>query len=179
MSLRTRIALVASSAVAIAVLAIATTVYVTAQDRLVDEVDRSLTDRLATNRGFGEILQSFRNRRGGGPFQDPRGFEVLYIQLTDSSGNSLTPEGQDLELPPPQSRPSDPADRAVLTEATVDDIHLRVASVNLPNGVGTLQIARSLEEVDATLASLALTLTLIGAVGVAGAAAIGLFVARS
>jgi len=178
-SLRSRIALIASSAVAVAVLAIAVTGYLTAQDRLVEEVDRSLTERLATNRGFGEILQSFRNRRGSGPFQDPRGFEVLYVQLTDNAGNSLRPDGQDLELPAPRPGEGDRADAILFTETTIDDIHLRVASISLPNGAGTVQIARSLEEVDATLASLALTLILIGAVGIAGAAGLGLFVARS
>ena len=152
MSLRSRIALIASSAVAVAVLAIAVTVYVTAEDRLVAEVDRSLTDRLTPGRAFGDIAQSFRNRRGSGPFQDPRGFEVLYIQLTDSAGNSLIPEGQDLVLPAPRPIEDYRANSILFTEATIEDIHLRIASISLPNGAGTVQIARSLEEVDATLA---------------------------
>ena len=179
MSLRSRIALIASSAVAIAVLGIAVTVYLTAQDRLVGEVDRSLTDRLTPGRAFGEIAQSFRGRRGTSPFQDPRGFEVLYIQLTDGGGNSLRPEGQDLQLPPPRRGDPEKGDAVQFAEATIDDIHLRIASVNLPNDAGTVQIARSLEEVDATLASLALTLSLIGIVGIGAAAGLGLFVARS
>ena len=68
---------------------------------------------------------------------------------------------------------------AVMTEATVQGIHLRIANFELSNGSGVFQIARSLEEVDATLASLAWTLSLIGLVGIAGAALLGLFVARS
>ena len=66
-----------------------------------------------------------------------------------------------------------------MTEATVDGEHLRIVNVELPGGSGVFQIARSLEEVDATLASLALTLSLIGLIGIAGAAGLGLFVARS
>jgi two-component system sensor histidine kinase MprB len=179
MSLRTRIALIASAAVAVAVLAISVTVYVAAENRLVDEVDHSLTDRLGTRRAFSELLADI-NQRGprGGPFQAPRGFDVIYLQVTDSQGNVGVPAGQDIVLP---TFPigSAPEGQVVMTEATVDGIHLRVANAELPQGSGVFQIARSLEEVDATLASLAWTLSLIGLGGIAGAALLGLFVARS
>ncbi len=180
MSLRTRIALIASSAVAVAVLAVALIVYFAARDRLIDEIDESLTDRLTTARAFGGIVESFSTPRGRrGPFQDPRGFDVLYVQLIDREGNRFVPIGQEVWLPPPSDGTTRSEGEASFTEASVDDLHLRIANVELGDAVGTLQIARSLEEVDATLASLALTLTLIGSLGIAGAAALGLFVARS
>jgi two-component system sensor histidine kinase MprB len=56
---------------------------------------------------------------------------------------------------------------------------LRIANFELAQGADVFQIATSLEEVDATLASLAWTLSLIGLVGIAAAALLGLFVARS
>jgi len=179
MSLRTRIALIASAAVAVAVLAISVTVYVAAENRLVDEVDRSLTDRFATPRAFSALLDDINQRRPrGGPFQAQRGFDVIYLQVTDSQGNVGVPPGQDVLLPPfPVG--SGQEGYAVMTEATVEDIHLRIANFELSQGSGVFQIARSLEEVDATLTSLAWTLSLIGLVGIAGAALLGLFVARS
>jgi len=179
MSLRTRIALIASAAVAIAVLAIAAAAFVTTQDRLTAEVDRSLTDRFTQARAIGGIVDSFSERRfRGGPFQDPRGFDTLYVQLTDAQGNIAILDGQDLLLPK-FAAGSGTEGEAVFTQATVDDVHLRIANFELPDRLGVLQIARSLEEVDATLASLAWTLSLIGVVGIVGAALLGLFIARS
>jgi two-component system sensor histidine kinase MprB len=178
MSLRTRIALIASAAVAAAVLAISVTVYVAAENRLVDEVDRSLTDRFATPRAFGALLDDVIQRRRGGPFQAQRGFDVIYLQVTDNQGNVGVPPDQDILLPPFPIG-SGREGYAVMTEATVEDIHLRIANFELAQGSGVFQIARSLAEVDATLASLAWTLSLIGLVGIAAAALLGLFVARS
>ena len=178
MSLRTRIALIASAAVAVAVLAIAVTVYVAAENRLVAEVDRSLTDRLTTARTIGSLAAEVAGRGPrGGPFGDPRGFDVLYLQYTDAEGQVGVPRGQEIVLPEFSGNGADPGE-IVITEATVADIHLRIANVELA-GRGVLQIARSLEEVDATLASLALTLSLIGLVGIAGAALLGTVIARS
>jgi len=176
-SLRARIALIASAAVTVAVLAMAVTVYIAVQDRLIREVDRSLTDRASASRGFGAIADAFGGRRRG-PFQGARGFDVLYVQVTDETGNVFVPDGQDLRLPEfvGEHRPDG---RAVLREATVDGVHLRIAGVPLPNGLGVLQLGRSLEEVDATLSALALALTLVGLIGVVAAAVIGLLVARS
>ena len=178
MSLRTRIALIASAAVAVAVLAISVTVYVAAENRLVDEVDRSLTDRFATPRGFSALLDDVIQRRRAGPFQAQRGFDIIYLQVTDNQGNVGVPPDQDILLP---SFPigSGREGHAVMTEATVEGIHLRIANFELGQGSGVFQIARSLAEVDATLASLAWTLSLIGVVGIAAAALLGLFVARS
>ncbi len=176
MSLRTRIALIASAAVAVAVLAISVTVYVAAENRLVDEVDRSLTERFATPRAFRDLLDDVNQRRPRGPFQTQR--DLIYLQVTNSDGNVGVPPDQEILLPPfPQG--SGREGYAVMTEATVQDVHLRIANFELASGSGVLQIATSLEEVDATLASLAWTLSLIGVVGIAAAALLGLFVARS
>ncbi|MCP3975904.1 MAG: HAMP domain-containing histidine kinase [bacterium] len=181
MSLRTRIALIASAAVAVAVLAIAVTVYLTTEDRLVEEVDQSLTDRLGAARAFEGLSDELRDRGGPrgrtGPFQVPRGFDVLYVQLTAGDGTVISVGEGAVELPvaPEGLR----AGETVFTEATVDGLHLRIANVDLGGDRGVLQLARSLSEVDATLAALTLALTLIGVIGVGAAALLGLFVARS
>lgn len=179
MNLGTRIALIASTAVAVAVVAIAASVYLTAQSRLLAEVDESLTDRSTAVRAVGDLVAEFGNNRfrGGGPLRDPRGFDALYVQLTSPAGDTTVPEGQPIVLPDPPGGGIEGEVR--FTEATIDDIHVRIANVSLGDNLGTLQLARSLEEVDATLASLSLTLLLTGALGVAGAALLGLFVARS
>ena len=178
MSLGGRIALIASAAVAAAVLAIAVVVYVAAENRLVAQVDQSLTNRATTARAVGGIVESLgRMPLNASPFRDPRGFDVLYAQVVDGTGLITVAAGQTLQLPVPADR-SDSRRSVFFTEATVDDIHLRIA--NLPLGdSGMLQIARSLEEVDSTLASLALTLALVGLLGVGGAALVGRYVASS
>lgn len=176
MSLRTRIALIASAAVAAAVLAISVTVYVAAENRLVDELDRSLTERFATPRAFRDLLDDVNQRRPRGPFQTER--DIIFLQVTNSQGRVGVPPDQDILLPPFPIG-SGREGHAVMTEATVQGIHLRIANFELAQGSGVFQIATSREEVDATLASLAWTLSLIGFVGIAGAALLGLFVARS
>ena len=170
--------MIASAAVAAAILAIAVVVYVAAENRLVAQVDQSLTNRATTARAVGGIVEALgRTPLNASPFRDPRGFDVLYAQVVDGSGAVTTAAGQTLQLPVPPDQPE--SRRSVFfTEATVDDIHLRIA--NLPLGdAGVLQIARSLEEVDSTLASLALTLALVGLLGVGGAALLGRYVASS
>ncbi len=182
MTLRTRIALIASTAVAVAVVAIAAIVYLTAQDRLLGEVDRSLTDRATAVRAIGDIGDALGEGRGRGQgppsLRVPRGFDVLYVQLVDAAGASVIPPDQEFALPPPPDGGGDPGE-FIFTEATVDGVHLRIANVSLGDGRGQLQLARSLAEVDATLSRLAATLVVIGLVGVGGAAGLGLFVARS
>lgn len=181
MGLRTRIALIASSAVAVAVVAIAGTVYLAAKDRLIDEVDRSLVDRATAARALGELVDVLDDERGRGrgpaALRPNRGFDVIYVQLTDAAGNSIIPPTQEFGLPEPTVLPE--PGRISTSDATVEGLHLRIATLSLGEGRGTFQIARSLEEVDATLSRLAFTLVLIGLIGAGGAAALGLYVARS
>ena len=102
-------------------------------------------------------------------------FDTVYYQVTLSTGEVLVPEGQ-AELPP--ADPDVAAGTVILTDDHVDDVHVRMATVQ-SDLLGIVQIARPLTEVDATLAGLAAALFVFGAVGVLLAAGAGLLIARS
>jgi two-component system sensor histidine kinase MprB len=182
MSLRVRIAAIAASAVAVAVVLVSIGAFVAARGELRAEIDHSLTERMTivqrASDQFGPFLRSplppgiFRG--GGGPRGNPT-FDTLYYQVALPDGSRIIQAGQDLELPVPDETIDEDA---VLTDAWVDGVHLRVIAAEI-EPVGVVQIARPLTEVDATLSGLAAVLATIGVVGTVLAGLIGLVVARS
>jgi two-component system sensor histidine kinase MprB len=181
MTLRTRIAVLAASAVAVTVLLASAGAYFTARNQLLDEVDRSLDELAGQVQALPGLLVLPRANRG--PFARDVGFEVIYLQLIFEEGDPQIPAGQNLNLPL-QDADRDVASRirpAIIRSVTVDDNHLRMVTVPLTGrGLtgGALQIARSLEEVDNSLDGLAVRLGIAGVGGVALAAALGLVVSR-
>ncbi len=206
MSLRARIAGVTALAVAAAVIATAVFTYVAVRGSLRGEIDDSLTHRAAGLRdvggpGSGEprgeppppgveppppaagLLPARRRRLAqrlrprGRPFGGPD----TYAQVITPQGDVLRPPGAGAGLP------VDSRARALarsggasyLTDAHVgDDTNLRVYVRALPAG-GAVQVARSLDEVDAQLRRILVALALVGAVGVTLGAALGAVVART
>ena len=180
-NIRTRIAVIAAGAVAFAVVLVALAAFLISGRALRSEVDESLIERArlmqaAAGGGFAQgIPEGFRpfvGRPGGGPGP---AFDVVYYQVVLPTGEAIAPEGQ-------PSLPSVGADEvtagAVLDDVSVDGVHLRMVSV--PAGeFGVVQIARPLTEVDATLASLAGALLVIGVVGTVVAGGVGYMVSRS
>ena len=182
MKLRTRIAVVAAAAVAVAVVLVSAAAFVLARQQLRSEIDDSLVDRAVAIQRLGEDPRGLVGsegpmRRGFGFLAGSRGpaFDTVYYQITLPTGEILIPEGQEV-LPPADSGVAE--DTLVLTDARVDDVHVRMVTVNA-EVLGFVQIARPLTEVDATLAGLAAALFVFGAVGVAVAAGAGLLIARS
>jgi two-component system sensor histidine kinase MprB len=138
MSIRTRIAVIAAGAVAVAVVLVALVAFLISGRALRSEVDDSLIERAnlvqaATRSGFAqgfpEVLRPFVGRPGG---RRAPAFDVLYYQVVLPGGEVILPDGQ-------------PA----------------------------------LPEVDATLATLAGALLVIGIVGTVVAGGIGYVVSRS
>jgi two-component system sensor histidine kinase MprB len=66
----------------------------------------------------------------------------------------------------------------ILNNMTVQGIHLRVATVTLPGGGASLQIAHRLTDADVVLSQLRIWFLLVAAGGIALAAFLGAFVAR-
>ncbi|MGB5431500.1 MAG: HAMP domain-containing sensor histidine kinase [Acidimicrobiia bacterium] len=183
MKLRTRISVVAASAVAVAVVLVSAAAFVVARQQLRSEVDDSLIERAVAIQGLGDdprgiIGSEGPMRRGfglfgfGGPGST---FDTVYYQVTLSTGEVLVPEGQAI-LSPAETDVA--AGTVILTDDHIDDVHVRMATVQ-SDLLGIVQIARPLTEVDATLAGLAAALFVFGAVGVLLAAGAGLLIARS
>ena len=172
MKLRTRISVVAAAAVAVAVVLVSAAAFVVARQQRRSEVDDSLIERAVAIQGLGTdprgiIGSEGPMRRGFGLFGfGPSGsaFDTVYYQVTLSTGEILIPDVA--------------AGTVVLTDDRVDDVHVRLATVQ-SDLLGIVQIARPLTEVDATLAGLAAALFVFGAVGVLLAAGSGLLIARS
>lgn len=174
MSLRTRIAAIAAAAVAVALVLAFAGLYVVAARTLVGQVDRALVGVVADDRPLhdGPMMRGVRPGRFGGA--------GAYVQAVDVRGDVVGESGGDvLDLPvTPETlavarRTADPH----LSTVRVDGDRYRVLTVPGPVGIA-LQVARPLDEVDATLALLRRRLALFGLAGVGLAAALGTVVAR-
>ncbi len=192
MTLRTRIAAAAGLAVALAVVAAALAVYLGVRAELRGEVDDSLRRRAESvvDRGPGGP-----GGPGGGEFGRPEGpFRQLpldapaepfggpegYVQLVLPNGRALrrTQSGERLPVQEGAREIARGGSGEDLSDATVDDTHLRVLTRGLPGG-GAIQVARPLDEIDRQLDKIALLLLIVGAAGVALGAALGAGVARA
>jgi two-component system sensor histidine kinase MprB len=182
--LGTRIAVIAAAAVAVAVLAASVGAYFAARDELMDEVDQSLVElaNQAQNlSGLRDLIPGANPRR---PFDRQSGFDVIYIQAFLGDGDPIASPSQSLILPVDQAdrAVSSGAQGAFIRDVRVSGEHLRMITAPLVSPVfergSTIQIARSLEEVDGTLQGLTVFLGVVGVGGVALAALLGLIVAR-
>ena len=183
MKLRTRIALIASVAVAVAVVLASIGAYFAARNELRDRVDASLTELSRQARDFRGLLAILRGPLGPRrPFGPTTGFDVLYYQALFADGPVLLPSDQELRLPVDDvdlEVARRVADGPVLRDVAVDGQHLRMITARFAGAEdGAIQIARSLDEVDATLQGLTVLLIFLGLGGTAVAAGIGLFVSR-
>lgn len=173
MSFRVRVALASAAAVAVAVVGMSAGAYVLVRDSLRDEVDRALIE---SSRRPDALVAG---RRPGGLRPPAFGGASGYLQLVAADGSTVRAADADTPLP------VDAADLAVargeaqsrFSDVDVDGVHLRVLTRAVRGGA--LQIARPLEEVDASLARLRVALLFAGGAGIALAAVLGLVVSRT
>jgi two-component system sensor histidine kinase MprB len=196
-SLRVRIAAVASLAVVLAVVLAAVSLYLAVRSDLRGQIDQSLSQRgrifanaaalspaqRAQRFGPGAAPRAGRPPAGLPPVQPARfGGASGYVQF-------ITPQGK-IAVPPGQGSspriPLDAADRAIaargtgraLSDRTVRGSHLRVLTVGTRSS-GAVLIARPLAEVDHELNRILLILLVVGLAGIAIAALLGTLVART
>jgi two-component system sensor histidine kinase MprB len=205
MTLRTRIAAAAGVSVAVAVLAAAVGLYVAVSTDLRGEVDTGLRARAGAFtqpppggvEGGAEGPGLFGGgppnpggpAPGGGPGGLPSSVQPApfggasgYVQFVTSAGHVQVPGGQGSS---PATIPVTAGDRAIahsgrgsaLTDRTVHGTKLRVLTEGL-GARGAVMVARPLGEVDSELSRLVLILAIVGAAGIALAAALGAGVAR-
>jgi two-component system sensor histidine kinase MprB len=173
MSFRLRVTLLATAAVAIAVVAASAVVYVVVRHQLLGEVDSSLVNR----------ARDFEQHPGPGPGPGivtlgPRqafGAPNTFLQVIGTNG-----EGAYFKLPGLEDAKTLAANggRPFFSEGHVEDVHVRVYSVQLANGLA-LEAFRPLDEVDHTLHRIGLYLLFISLGGIGIASALGLFVGQA
>ncbi len=194
MRLRTRMALISATAVAVVVIVAVVLAQQVARRELMGEIDQSLVDRVdaigsALGQGqdaddFGEAVAGRAGRfRRVGPEdifgRGGSGFDAVFYQVVFADGRVRAPTDQPVELP---VEPIDlalagqPSASIIRTVGDGDD-RVRMITASVPGAA--IQFGRSLQEVDETLAGVTGTLTLAGLVGVALAGLLGLVVARS
>jgi two-component system sensor histidine kinase MprB len=181
MSLRAQLTLLSALSVAAAVVVVSLVAYLAAQDRLRGQID----DALYARARIVEDARGLPRRNAGEPNggfapRDPFGQNDTFFQVIDKSGAVVAePASQQLHIPVGNddiavaNRTRD----TLLHDITVDGVHLRV--ITSPGTADeAVQIARSLEEVDASLAGLRDILLIVSGAGIAIAALLGLFVAQ-
>jgi two-component system, OmpR family, sensor histidine kinase MprB len=188
MPLRRRMAVATALAVGVAVLLAAGIAYAAVRGELRGQVDDQLRAQAGLfdqrARRFGGIVRPPHGDVAGGPDVEvpappPRlGGSADYMQLVLPGGERL-PLGAGAEIPVDAEAQAvaDGSSGPVLADAEVDDDHVRVLTTPVPRG-GALQLARSLESVDAVLDRLRWVLLALIAGGIALAAVLGRLAAR-
>ncbi len=145
---------------------------------------------LPGNRGRGAGLPlGIAPRIGGGgqphaPFlalpKPPPGGPGAYSQVVTASGAVLRPRGESAAVPVGEAARQVAAGRrgSFFSDAEAGGSHLRVLTQRIGPGIA-VQVARSLDDVDATMRSLALVLAAVAAGGVALAAVLGRVISRA
>jgi len=168
MSFRTRLALVAAAAVALAILTASFVIYFVVRNQLRATVDDSLRTTAGQLQGTPlHDLAHFATRPSeiGGP--------TIYPQAVDPNGNLLVVSGATARLPVTESVVAVARGErgAFFSDAHVQKTHLRVLTFPYPP-VGAGQVARSMTEVDHSLGRIKNLLILIAGGGIAVAAAL-------
>ncbi|MCP4304062.1 MAG: HAMP domain-containing histidine kinase [bacterium] len=182
MSLRVRIAIISAGAVAIAI-AIATLITFNAtKSELLTEVDASLIEIVE---GFDEVddlrdlFTAFVSgeRPDRNPFgRGARGFDAVYFQFLPREATTAIAFPVALPVGPAEQSVYDGSAALALRTVRVGDDNLRMLTTTI--STGTVQVARSLAEVDNTLQGLGSVLRLAAVVGALLAGMVGYVVAK-
>jgi two-component system, OmpR family, sensor histidine kinase MprB len=178
-SFRTRLTLASAAAVAVAIVVASAVTYALVHNELRGQVDQTLKERAATLRiGVGGPPGAEVLRLPPEPF----GGAAVVAQVVTADGQVISAPDATAEIP--VTTKTLEAARGEIEDPFYDDAHasgthLRV--LNLPAGERgfTLQVGRSLEEVDQALGTIRRWLIAIALVGIGLAAALGLVVARA
>ncbi|MEV6311688.1 HAMP domain-containing sensor histidine kinase [Streptomyces sp. NPDC051840] len=184
--LRSRLALLVAAAVAAAVAAVAASCWFVTRGQLEHQMDQTLQGSKVDD----DYLRSlYTYCKGGTTQQPPPLLAGVTIQLVDAQGTvCAAPDASELpaneaDVKVAQSRQRD----ALHTEKTQDGTEMRVYTspleVGRGPGLGTgnlaVSIARPMSEITKPLSTLAWVLFLVAGIGVVGAGAAGLWIART
>ncbi|WP_086867850.1 HAMP domain-containing sensor histidine kinase [Streptomyces viridochromogenes] len=189
--IRTRLSLLVAAAVAFAVAAVSVTCWFLVQGKLYEQLNDDLRQAVRTKPGQWVELQRALTDCTTSP-QDPGPFRNLYTQIVKADGTPCVTADSIGAIKVTQSdkdviRDGSASEGVIHNSTTEDGTPVRVITVpQLAQNAGTGQqsyvaitIGVSLEGTHATLSDLALILLLVSGVGVVGAGAAGLAVARA
>jgi two-component system, OmpR family, sensor histidine kinase MprB len=182
---RRRLALLSAAAVAIAVLMASVIVFFVVCDQLRDQVDSALTDLAGGARVTELPVPARGHEKGRGPLalalpRQPLGTPGGYGQLISEDGLVLQASRKSPALPVTEATLAVAAGErnAFFQDVNLDGAHLRVLTERAGPGQA-IQVARSLDEVDDTLARLGLILAAVVVVGAGLAGVLGLAISRT
>jgi two-component system sensor histidine kinase MprB len=189
MTLGRRFALVAAAAVAVAIVLASGIVYVVVRGELRGRLDEELRSGLP---GAALAAAPFSVRLRGGlrsdagpgeqvaPPRDALGLPTAYIAVVDANGDVIRAPGASAQLPVTDATRSVAAGASepFFSEARVEGAPVRIFTRPGPPGFA-IQVARPLADVERTLDRLALVLILVSAGGIALAAVLARFIART
>jgi two-component system sensor histidine kinase MprB len=183
LSLRARLIIGTACTLALAVCAGFAVAYFVVRGQLRGEIDRALKERatsLATFARQAPRLSPLRPPLRRIRITPPRlGGAAGYVQFVERGGKVSLPAGERTRLPIAGVRAvAAGRQRAFFRDPTVAGTHLRIYTARLDENTA-VEIARPLSEVDHSLARIRLLFLLVSLAAVAGAAAVGLAVARA
>jgi two-component system, OmpR family, sensor histidine kinase MprB len=182
MSFRARIAVAAAAAVALTIVVASAILFFVVRSQLRAPIDDSLKAKVADIAGHPPILIQGSGGKTylGGVRPGYGAAGGYYIQGVKSNGTPVLPPLQSVELPVGEDAVAIASGSGDVSwsDTTVEGVHLRVLTVSFAPGYA-LEVARPLTEVDKSLRRIGIFLFLIAGAGVAGAAALGLFVSRT
>ncbi|MFE7749496.1 sensor histidine kinase [Streptomyces sp. NPDC057428] len=180
--LRSRLALLVAAAVAVAVAAVAASCWFVTRDQLEQQLDASLRGSPTVDRSLVSELLASCQGAGRGPRRPPGSYT---LQIIDAAGTVCASPGTTRVSPTDE-------DLAVAAGKRQDALHsgtdadgekMRIYTYGLelrPSGqLYAVSVARAEREVTDPLSTLAWVLLLVSGIGVVGAGAAGLWIART
>jgi two-component system sensor histidine kinase MprB len=153
--------------------------YVVVRSQLRAEIDASLATRAATVASLAHVAPSSSGPPSIHVTPPALGGAGGYIQFVESSGRVSLTTGERTRLPASGTRAVASGDvPAFYRDATVGGVHVRIYATRIDKNTA-VEIARPLTELDHSLSRIRLLFFVVTLVAAAGAAVIGLAVART
>jgi two-component system sensor histidine kinase MprB len=182
MTLRARLTVGTACTLALAICVGFLAAYFVVRGQLRGEIDTSLRERATAVASFAGKPSTSRLRRfpRNVRISPPKlGGAAGYTQFVSAGGKISLPPNESIRLPAGGATAVASGTKAAFyKEASVDGTHLRIYTARLDKQTA-IEIARPLTEVDHALSRIRLLFLLVSFVAVAGAAAVGLLVARA
>ncbi|MGQ4516819.1 ATP-binding protein [Streptomyces sp. DW26H14] len=186
--IRSRMALLVGAAVAIAVTAVAVASWLLTSSQLQDELDTSLHNTQPPN---SQVVAALNSCRTGGDGAGPNEKNFEYSQIVFANGQRCVVSysqpvkvtSADVDVAKQIANGIDGRFPGTTHDSTTDSgeqVRVNTRVQNLPGwGPAAVSVSRPLHEIQASQNRMALLLTVLAGIGVVGAGAAGLWVART
>ncbi|MGW1279012.1 sensor histidine kinase [Streptomyces tsukubensis] len=181
--LRSRLALLVAVAVAAAVAAVAVVSWALTRSQLNAEMDRSLENTRAPKQVVLDALEKCAGAGNGIVVGTKATESFAYTQMVTAEGQRcVAPYSRPVKVTPLDVAVADGRSESALHSSVTDSgqqVRVHTTLLQTPNGDIAVSVSRPLDEISTSLNRLALMLSLLAGVGVLGAGAAGLWVARA